>query len=305
MAQSKFVLYEAFNTINEVDPALYEKYDVKRGLRNADGTGVVTGITNIANVHGYIMDEGEKMPDEGYLRYRGYDLYDLVGGETSEKRYLFEEVAFLLFTGKLPTQDELNEFIEIIDSQRELPDGFTASIFLAETPPSIMNLLSRVILNQYANDPRAENRSPEHEIDVALSLMSKLPRAAVLSYYAIDHRFNNGSLIIHPFIKGQSTAETILSMLRPDRSFTPEEARMLDVLLCVHMEHGGGNNSTFATHVLSSADTDAYSAYSAAIGSLKGYRHGGANQKVQAMQADIKQNVANWDNDDEIAAYLE
>lgn len=303
-SESKFVLYDTFKIINEVEPALYEKYHVKRGLRNEDGTGVVTGITNVANVHGYIMEDGEKMPDDGSLRYRGYDLYDLVSPENVDKRYNYEEVAYLLLTGDLPTQQQLDDFISLIDAQRELPDGFTASIFFGTQAPDIMNLLSRVILNQYAEDPNAEDRSAQHEIDVALSLMSKLPRAAVLSHYAIDHRFNNGSLIIHPFVPGQSTAETILSMLRPDRQFTQAEARMLDIMLCVHMEHGGGNNSTFTTHVLSSADTDAYSTYSAAIGSLKGARHGGANAKVRGMQKDMKAAISNWENEDEVAAYL-
>ena len=304
-SEKNFVLYDTFQAVNEVDPHLYEKYNVKRGLRNADGTGVVTGITNVANVHGYIMDDGYKIPDEGALRYRGYDLYDLVDAKSIDKRFNFEEVAYLLLTSHLPTQQQLEDFVALIDAQRELPNGFTASIFFGLTPPNIMNLLSRVVLNQYVYDLHAEDRSPEHEIDVAISLMSKLPRAAVLSYYAMMHRFNNGSLIIHPFIPGQSAAETILSMLRPDRQFTALEARMLDIMLCVHMEHGGGNNSTFATHVLSSADTDAYSAYSAAIGSLKGARHGGANVKAYVMQKDLKEHVSNWENEDEIAAYLQ
>ena len=305
VSEKKFVLYDTFDSVNQVDPRLYEKYDVKRGLRNADGTGVVTGITNVANVHGYLMDDGYKIPDEGALSYRGYDLYDLVDAESVEKRFNFEEVAYLLLTSNLPNKQQLEDFVSLIDSQRELPDGFTASIFFGATPPNIMNLLSRVILNQYADDLHAEDRSSAHEIDVAISLMSKLPRAAVLSHYAVNHRFNNGSLIIHPFIPGQSTAETILSMLRPDRQFSPAEARMLDIMLCVQMEHGGGNNSAFATHVLSSADTDAYSAYSAAIGSMKGARHGGANLKAYAMQKDLKKVVANWENEDEIVAYLQ
>ena len=149
-AEKKFVLYDTFDSINEVDPRLYEKYDVKRGLRNADGTGVVTGITNVANVHGYLMDDGYKVPDEGILRYRGYDLYDLVDVESVDKRFNFEEVAYLLLTTMLPTQQQLDDFVSLIDAQRELPDGFTASIFFGSTPPNIMNLLSRVVLNQYA-----------------------------------------------------------------------------------------------------------------------------------------------------------
>ena len=177
-------------------------------------------------------------------------------------------------------------------------------MILKDTPPDIMNVLARSILLLYAYDPHAEDRSPEHEINTAISLMSRVPRMMVLTYYAQQARYHNGSMIMHRFIPGQSTAETILSMLRPNREFTPEEARMLDVMLCLHAEHGGGNNSTFTTRVMSSADTDPYSVYAAAICSLKGKKHGGANHQVRAMQADIKQHVSNWEDDDEVADYL-
>ena len=297
-------LYDTFNRINAIDPALYERYEVKRGLRNADGTGVVAGITNISNVHGYLISDGEKIPDEGHLSYRGYDLYDLLNDEKADHRFNFEEVAYLLLMGELPTKSQLETFVAAIDEQRPLPDGFTASMIMKDTPTDIMNILARSILILYATDQQAEDRTPEHEIATAISLLSRLPRISVLSWYAQQARFNNGSMIMHRFIPGESTAETFLSMLRPDRSYTPEEARMLDIMLCLHAEHGGGNNSTFTTRVLSSADTDPYSTYAAAIGSLKGYRHGGANHKVVAMQGEIKANVANWENDDEIAAYL-
>ena len=206
--------------------------------------------------------------------------------------------------GELPTEEQLREFIAVIDSFRELPDGFTASMIMRNTPPDIMNVLARSVLLLYGYDPDAEDRSFDHEITTALSLISRLPRIMVLTYYAKRSRFNNESMIMHRFIPGQSTAETILSMLRPDRHFTPEEARMLDIMLCLHAEHGGGNNSTFTTRVLSSADTDPYSAYAAAISSLKGSKHGGANHKVLAMQREIKENVKNWEDDDEVADYL-
>lgn len=300
-----FDLNTIIERVNYVDPEYYKKYDVKRGLRNADGTGVITGITNIANVHGYTIVDGEKMPDEGMLRYRGYNLYDLVDVNDHEKRFNFEEIVYLLFTGELPTQERLNDFIAKIDEQRDLPDGFTASLFLLQTQPDTMNVLARSILQLYAYDEHAEDRSYQHEIETAISLISRLPRITVLSYYNILHRYKNGSMIMHNFIPGQSSAETILSMLRPNRKFTPDEARMLDVMLCLHAEHGGGNNSTFTTRVLSSADTDPYSAYAAAIGSLKGYRHGGANHMVRAMQQEMKENIANWENEDEVAAYIE
>ncbi|MVM54026.1 citrate/2-methylcitrate synthase [Gordonibacter urolithinfaciens] len=302
--KKKIALYENFKTINSIDPAYYEQYDVKRGLRNADGTGVVAGLTNIANVHGYVVSDNEKIADEGHLRYRGYDVYDLLGDQSAEHRFNFEEVSYLLLMGELPTREQLDRFIEVLDGQRELPDGFTASMIMRDTPPDIMNVLARTILLLYAYDPDAEDRSAHHEIHTAISLISRLPRIMVLTYYAKRARYNNESMIMHRFIPGQSTAETILSMLRPDRQFTPEEARMLDVMLCLHAEHGGGNNSTFTTRVLTSSDTDPYSTYAGAIGSLKGWKHGGANHQVLAMQQEIKENVADWSDEGQVADYL-
>ena len=297
-------LYDHFRKINTIDASKYKKYDVKRGLRNDDGTGVLAGLTGISNVHGYVMSDGEKVADTGELRLRGYDLYDLLGVDAKDRRFNYEEVSYLLLMGELPTQQQLDDYIAAIDAQRELPDGFTASMIMRDTPPDIMNVLARTVMLLYAYDTHAEDRSAQHEISTAISLISRLPRIMVLTYYAMRARYSNDSMIMHRFISGQSTAETILSMLRPDRQFRPEEARMLDIMLCLHAEHGGGNNSTFTTHVLTSADTDAYSTYAAAIGSLKGRKHGGANHQVIAMQKEIKENVANWDNDDEVAAYL-
>ncbi|WP_139651266.1 citrate/2-methylcitrate synthase [Raoultibacter phocaeensis] len=302
--EKKFALYQNFQKVNSIDPEFFEQYQVKRGLRNPDGTGVVAGVTNIANVHGYVVSDGVKTPDEGQLRYRGYDLYDLLEDDSSERRFSFEEVAYLLLMGELPTQEQLDRFVSVIDSQRELPDGFTASLIMRNTPPDIMNILSRSILLLYAFDEDAEDRSPQHEIHTAISLISRLPRIMVLAYYAQRAKYYNESMIMHRFVPGQSTAETILSMLRPDRSFTPDEARMLDIMLCLHAEHGGGNNSTFTTRVITSADTDAYSTYAAAIGSLKGWKHGGANHQVLAMQKEIKEHVADWSDDGQVADYL-
>lgn len=300
----KIDLYDHFREINTIDASKYKKYDVKRGLRNDDGTGVLAGLTGISNVHGYVMSDGEKVADTGELRLRGYDLCDLLGVDAKDRRFNYEEVSYLLLMGELPTQQQLDDYIAAIDAQRELPDGFTASMIMRDTPPDIMNVLARTVMLLYAYDTHAEDRSAQHEISTAISLISRLPRIMVLTYYAMRARYSNDSMIMHRFIPGQSTAETILSMLRPDRQFRPEEARMLDIMLCLHAEHGGGNNSTFTTHVLTSADTDAYSTYAAAIGSLKGRKHGGANHQVIAMQKEIKENVANWDNDDEVAAYL-
>ncbi len=302
--KSGFELYENFESINSIDPDEYLHYDVKRGLRNADGTGVVAGLTNISSVHGYVVSDNVKMPDEGRLRYRGYDVYDLLGDAAEGRRFNFEEVAYLLLVGDLPTKEQLGRFIVELDDQRELPDGFTASMIMRDTPSDIMNVLARSILLLCAYDENAEDRSAEHEVNTALSLISRLPRIMVLAYYAKRARYYHESMIMHRFIPGQSTAETILSMLRPEREFSPEEARMLDVMLCLHAEHGGGNNSTFTTRVLSSSDTDPYSAYTAALGSLKGSKHGGANHQVLAMQREIKENVSDWENDDEVANYL-
>lgn len=297
-------LYDNFTKINSVDPSFYERYRVKRGLRNADGSGVIAGVTNISNVHGYVLSDGDKRPDEGVLSLRGYNIADLLKNPPLDGRFAFEEIAYLLLMGELPTEAQLKDFISVVDSHRELPDGFTASMIMRATPPDIMNVLARSVLLLYASDENGEDRSFDHEIRTAISLISRLPRIMVLTYYAKAARYSNQSMIMHRFIPGQSTAETILSMLRPDRQFTAEEARMLDIMLCLHAEHGGGNNSTFTCRVLSSADTDPYSAYAAAIGSLKGHKHGGANHKVLAMQKEIKENVEHWDNDDEVAAYL-
>lgn len=303
MEERKLSLYDNITKVNSVDPELYERYPVKRGLRNSDGSGVIAGITNISNVHGYMMSEGDKIADEGKLTLRGYDLYDLLGGD-EDRRFRYEELAYLLLMGDLPTQDQLDFFISRLDAHRELPDGFTASKIMSTPSPDIMNLLARSVLVLYADDPKAEDRSYEHEISTAVTLISRLPRIMVLAYYAKQAAFNGQSMIMHRFVPGESTAETILSMLRPDRHYTAEEARMLDIMMCLHAEHGGGNNSTFTCRVLSSSDTDPYSAYAGAIGSLKGSKHGGANHQVLAMQKEIKENVSDWENEDEVASYI-
>lgn len=303
MEERKLSLYDNITKVNSVDPELYERYPVKRGLRNSDGSGVIAGITNISNVHGYVISEGDKIADEGKLTLRGYDLYDLLSGDDN-KRFRYEEIAYLLLMGDLPTQEQLDFFVSRLDAHRELPDGFTASKIMSTPSSDIMNLLARSVLVLYADDPNAEDRSYEHEISTAVTLISRLPRIMVLAYYAKQAAFNGKSMIMHRFIPGESTAETILSMLRPDRQYTEEEARMLDIMMCLHAEHGGGNNSTFTCRVLSSSDTDPYSAYAGAIGSLKGSKHGGANHQVLAMQKEIKENVSDWENEDEVASYI-
>ncbi len=304
MDKQRIDLYNTYLKVNTIDKEWYGKYDVKRGLRNADGSGVVAGMTNVSNVHGYMMSDGDKVPDEGRLTLRGYNIYDLIGDDGPERRFNFEEVAYLLLMGELPTREQLDVLIAAIDEKRELPDGFTASLILHATPPDVMNMLERCTLMLYGYDPEAESREIGQEISTAIQLISRLPRIAVLAHYARAARYFNESMIMHRFIPGQSTAETFLSMLRPDREFTPEEARMLDIMMCLHAEHGGGNNSTFTCRVMSSADTDPYSAYAAAIGSLKGKKHGGANHQVLEMQREIKENVSNWEDEGEVADYL-
>ena len=298
-------LYRDFSSIHAVDPEYYSaKYDVKRGLRNADGTGVLAGVTNISNVHGYVVSEGDKVPDRGRLSYRGYSINDLVDHAVQENRFGFEETAYLLMAGSLPTAEEFAQFKALIDEQRDLPDGFTANYIMKPPTRDLMNAMSRAVLQLYAFDDEAENRSSEHEIDTAIMLLSRLPRIMVLSYHVMRDKFFGDSMFIHHYIPGQSTAETILSMLRPDRQFTDTEAKTLDIMLMLHAEHGGGNNSTFTCRAVTSADTDPYSAYAAAIGSLKGARHGGANNRTLRMTDDIKQHVADITDEGQVADYL-
>ena len=297
-------LYTDFEKCHSIDPCYYTTYDIKRGLRNADGTGVVVGVTNISNVHGYVVSEGDKVPDRGRLSYRGYSISDLVDHAVAENRFGFEETAYLLMAGELPTAEQLKTFNDLIAAQRDLPDGFTANYIMKPPTRDLMNAMSRAVLQLYAFDDEAENRSSEHEIDTAIMLLSRLPRIMVLSYHVMRDKFFGDSMFIHHYIPGQSTAETILSMLRPDRQFTDTEAKTLDIMLMLHAEHGGGNNSTFTCRAVTSAATDPYSAYAAAIGSLKGARHGGANNRTLRMTDDIKQHVADITDEGQVADYL-
>ena len=297
-------LYREFIENNMIDPKLYEKYDVKRGLRNADGTGVVAGLTNICNVHGYVINEGERQPIEGELIFRGYNIKDLVGNAIKEDRFGYEETVYLLLMGKLPSLSELDSFKDIIANNRELPDSFFEDMILKAPSKNIMNKLARSVLALYSYDDDPENRSPEYEMATAVSIIAKLPTIMVDAYQVKRRYFNNETMFMHPLINGHSTAEMILSTLRANRQFTHEEAMLLDLLLMLHAEHGGGNNSTFTCRVLTSSGTDPYAAYSAAIGSLKGPKHGGANQKVVEMQTCIKENVSNWEDETEVSELL-
>lgn len=288
----------------KIDPKLYDKFYVKRGLRNKDGTGVVAGISKICNVHGYIVNEGDVEPIPGELVYRGYSISDLVANVEKEDRFGFEEIAYLLLTGSLPKKEYLETFTEHLAERRELPPGFVVDMILKAPSKNVMNKLGRSVLALYSYDENCEDKSIANEMRIASELIAKLPVIMVNAYQSKKSQYENKSMIMHPLIKEQNTAETILSLMRMDRSFTKEEAQLLDTMLMLHAEHGGGNNSTFTCRVLTSSGTDAYSAYSAAIGSLKGPKHGGANIKVMNMLEDFKSNVKNWEDEGQVADHM-
>ena len=296
-----------FGAYSGYDERYYDHFNVKRGLRNADGTGVVAGLTSISNVHGYLTDEGVKIPDEGRLTLRGYDIVELVDAAVAEQRPGFEELAYLLWTGDLPERARLERFCADIDAYRDLPYGFVNNLIMNYPSKNVMNMAARSVLMLYADDPDTELDAidPAHEVHIATQILSRLPRLCVLSYLAERQRAVEGAaMYINPPKPGLSTAETVLHMLRHDMSWTPEEARMLDIMLMLHAEHGGGNNSTFTVRVLSSSGTDAYSAYAGGICSLKGPKHGGANIKVAAMQRDIVETLADYTDEGQVADYL-
>lgn len=287
-----------------INPNLYDKFFVKRGLRNSDGTGVVAGITNICNVHGYVVNEGDREPIDGELIYRGYSIKELVENVTSDDRFGFEEITYLLLTGKLPNKKSLAAFSDYLSERRELPSGFVVDMILKAPSKNIMNKLGRSVLALYSYDDECENHSIENEMRIALELVAKLPVIMTNAYQTKKSYYEHKSMIMHPIRKNERMAETILSLMRFDRKYTKEEAQLLDTMLMLHAEHGGGNNSTFTCRVLTSSGTDAYSAYSAAIGSLKGHRHGGANIKVMQMLDDFKKNVKNWEDEGEVADHM-
>lgn len=301
---ARSIFYKQFTDNNTIDPKLYDKYVVKRGLRNADGTGVTAGLTNICNVHGYVINEGEKAPIDGQLIYRGYNINDLISNARKENRFAYEEIVYLLLMGDLPNKDELAAFKKMIADNRPLPGDFFEDMISKAPSKNIMNKMERSILALYSYDANPEERSPEFEMATAISIISKLPNIMVSAYQVKRRSFDGESMFMHPLIPGQSTAEMILSALRPDRKFTDEEAKLLDIMMMLHAEHGGGNNSTFACRVLTSSGTDPYSAYAAAVGALKGTRHGGANIKVSAMHKFIEDSVDDWEDEDKVADIL-
>ncbi|OHD12006.1 MAG: citrate synthase [Spirochaetes bacterium GWB1_48_6] len=290
---------------NFFDPGLYEKYNVKRGLRNADSSGVVVGLTEVGEVHGYVIDEGEKVASWGRLRYRGYDVKDLVAGFQKEKRFGYEETAYLLLFSELPTPEQLADFKTFMGHLRNLPPSFKEDVILRFPSPDIMNQLGRAVLFNYSFDSNPEDNSVKNVLRQCVELISRFPTLVAYGYQAKRHYHGKGSLHLHRPRPELSTAENFLYMIRDDNAFTPLEAEVLDLALVLHAEHGGGNNSTFSLRLVTSAGTDTYSAMAAGIGSLKGIKHGGANIKVMEMMDDIKANVKDWENDEELVAYLE
>lgn len=287
-----------------IDPKYYDKYNVKRGLRNRDGSGVMAGFTNISEVHGYVINEDEKHPMPGELIYRGYSIDDLVPNAGINKRYGFEEIAFLLLMGELPTKDELNDFCGFIAENRALPANFTEDMILKAPSRDIMNKMARSVLTLYSYDENPDDCSIENILRQSLMLLSKMPLIGVYAYNTKIHYFDNKSLILHNPKPELTTAENLLRMLNPYKEFTSLDAEVLDTALMLHAEHGGGNNSTFTCRVLSSTGTDTYSALAGAIGSLKGPKHGGANVKVINMINNIKDHVNNISSDSELYDYL-
>ena len=298
-------LCEEYRRNNSISRRELERFDVKRGLRNADGTGVMAGLTHVCNVHGYLIDDGDKVPDKGRLTYRGIDIEDIVSGCAAEGRFGFEEVAWLLIFGELPDQRQYKRMCDLLFDNRELPEYFPEDMIIKAPSKNIMNKLARSVMALYSYDDDPENMSLENNMRQSISLIARMPSIMAYAYQVKRRHFDKESMFFHPYEPGQCTAEAILNALRPDRQFTREEAELLDLCMVLHAEHGGGNNSTFTTRVLTSAGTDIYSAIGAAVGSLKGYRHGGANHRVKSMMTEIMENVKNWDDEDEVEAYLE
>lgn len=288
-----------------IDPELYEIFDVKRGLRDKRGKGVLTGLTEVAEVKSYTIDDNEIVPCPGKLYYRGYDVEDLVHGFISENRFGYEETAYLLIFGDLPKKKDLAEFTEILDSFRELPKSFVKDVVMKAPSSDMMNTISKSILTLYSYDKSADDTSVENVLRQCLRLLAEMPMLAVYGYHAYQHYKKDESLIIHKPKHGLSAAEQFLHLLRDDSQYTELEAKTLDLCMVLHADHGGGNNSTFTTRVVTSSGTDTYSTISAALASLKGPKHGGANLKVMGMMEDIKKHVKHWDDENEVSAYLQ
>ncbi len=289
---------------NIIDSSLYDTYKVKRGLRDKSGKGVLSGLTNISSVQAYKEVDGKTVPCDGKLLYRGYNIIDLVKGFSEEKRYGFEETAYLLLFGSLPDEEQLEEFKEILASCRNLPKNFVKDVVMKAPTKDIMNSLTRSVLTLASYDERVSDLSLDNVLRQCLMLISTFPMLAIYGYHAYNHYERNDSFYIHRPDEKLSATENILRMLRPDKQYTELEASVLDIALVLHMEHGGGNNSTFTTRVVTSAGSDTYSVIAAALSSLKGPKHGGASIKVVEMMEDIKSNVSDIEDEEEVKNYL-
>jgi len=287
-----------------INPELFSKYNVKRGLRDLDGKGVLVGLTEIGEVHSYIMDENEMIPVPGLLNYRGIDIRNIVDGFIEDDRHGFEETCYLLLFGNLPDKNSLKEFRQLLALNQKLPEDFARSMIMNAPSKDIMNVMARNVLDLYSFDDDADNTSIKNVLKQCIRLIACFPSLAVYGYQAFTHYHGNQSLIIHSPRPDLSIAENILHMLRPDSKFTKLEAKLLDLALVLHAEHGGGNNSSFVTHVVTSTGTDTYAVMAAALGALKGPRHGGANIKVVQMLEDMKRNLKDWNDCEEIKSFL-
>ena len=297
-------LTEACKDHTTMDLSLYGKYDVKRGLRDINGKGVLAGLTQVSNVQAVKVVDGKEVPCAGSLYYRGYNIKDLTNGFVQDNRFGFEETTYLLLFGTLPNEKQLEDFKELLANQRSLPRNFVRDVIMKAPGRDIMNALSRSVLTLYSYDNNPDDISLPNVLRQCLNLISVFPLLSVYGYQAYNHYVCGKSLYIHNPKKELSTAENILRMLRPDKKYSHLEAKILDLALILHMEHGGGNNSTFTTHVVSSSGTDTYSAIAAALGSLKGPKHGGANIKVVKMFNDMRKHVHDYSDEEEISAYL-
>ena len=298
-------LAEKISENSVIDTELYKKYDVKRGLRDLDGKGVLTGLTDISTIKQNKLVDGKIVPCDGELYYRGYNVNDIVAGIQHDNRFGFEEIVYLLLFGEMPTVDQLTEFKALLVRYRTLPQNFVRDVILKAPSEDMMNSIARSVLTLFCYDTNPNDTSINNVLRQSIQLIAVFPMLSVYGYHAYNHYLRNKSLYIHRAEPSMSTAEVILSLLRPDRKYTDLEAKVLDMALILHMEHGGGNNSTFTTHVVTSSGTDTYSAIAAALSSLKGPKHGGANVKVVEMFDDLKQQVRDWKDDEAIENYLE
>lgn len=287
-----------------IDPALYTKYDVKRGLRDSSGKGVLVGLTQIGNVLGYEIQDGKPVAVPGKLVYRGYDVEDIIADVEESEMFGFEQVVYLLLFGELPNASQLAEFDAILGENRELPHNFVEDMILKSPSPNLMNKLAHSVISSYVYDPDAENPSIVNNLYQSIQLIARFPAMVAYGYQAKRRHYDGKSMYLHNPLPNLSTSENFLRLIRADKIYDRAEAEILDLAFVLHAEHGGGNNSSFTVHVVSSADTDTYSAIGAAVGSLKGRRHGGANVRVMEMMADIKSNVSDWSSEKEVGAYL-